>query len=262
MSRFNHLTLLFRCVNNSGVTAFQYALKYSGDCIRFNLTFPGHNNITAFLTDSSIDDRIQTTNTSVVLDLQHAQRFVQIVSVHENGTICCDSSSRTDFYRFVNPEKNCMNESMNLVTNQLIMEKVTLPIPEEDPPGNGDIFLTWRRSPTEDQECFCRVHPGVFEDCVQGCRTEYNITMNSGSIIFRDLNFTSNRDDFVVHFIYKENPCRPLQYVCASFTIMGTYVLSYAPSYTYMYTPSKFYTQSSTPYNALVLFSVMSLGIV
>ena len=227
---------------------FQYALLYDGDCYHFNFTFPDRNNITVFLTNDSFEHRMQTSDSKVMISLQEAQRFVQIISVQENGNMCCDSSSRTTFHRLMNPEENCMNQDMNLVSSQLIMEEVALPIPE-DLIDEGDIFFTWRKSPVGDQECFCPVHPGNFEDCVRGCGTEYDITMNSSSIIFRDLNFTSNRDDFVVHFIYKENPCRPLQYVCASFTIMRTYVFSYTPLSTY--TESSTTTKSSTTCNAL-----------
>ena len=203
----------------------QYRLMYDGGCNLFNFTIP--SDIQGLLRDgnSTMDVIMQTREKTAIIALEDARQYVQIVPVDANGT-ACDGALLTTFYRYMNPEGSC-NTTLQL--NQTVEDKIVMDIPRGNESG-GDYYFSWRKSPSEDRDCFCRVNHGSFEGCAKDCNTEYNITTtpSSRSVIFYNFNFSSNPNDFIANFIYKENPCRPYNYVCASYSIMKTYVLTHS----------------------------------
>lgn len=96
----------------------------------------------------------------------------------------------------------------------------------------------WPRNMTMDEpNCYClpiETEHYSFRQCVQECQTEYDVTLLSDSVVFKNLNRTSR--NFLVHFLCDEDPCTDttcfMQSFMSSYTIdtegnLQEYLVSY-----------------------------------
>jgi hypothetical protein len=101
-----------------------------------------------------------------------------------------------------------------------------IPIPPKTSCGGIPTFVWPRRMDDESPNCFClpiEVDTYSFKRCAQNCRTEFEVEMRDGDIVFRNLDDFSGT--FLAHFLCDENPCAGscfMESFMSSYTIISS----------------------------------------